>query len=167
MVIGTIEIAGNYVTDNGHALDPKLTRLKSSDSEVEGLRIELNGGQHPFEKKGRLQQAVIELKCDRERSGLEGEEGNEDEKSSDEKEDDKKEEDKDDKDKSDDDKSEDQETKKDDSSRSLRFKSYGQVDEVDVLRLDWLTKYACEDFKDEDGGDSSSSWGFFTWIIIL
>jgi hypothetical protein len=35
----------------------------------------------------------------------------------------------------------------------------------DVLRLEWRTKYACEDAAGNAVG--SKSWGFFTWIILM
>ena len=35
----------------------------------------------------------------------------------------------------------------------------------DVLRLQWRTKYACEDAAGAAAG--SKSWGFFTWIILM
>jgi autophagy-related protein 27 len=34
-----------------------------------------------------------------------------------------------------------------------------------VLRLEWRTKYACEDAAGSAAG--SKSWGFFTWIILM
>ncbi|KAI5299213.1 hypothetical protein KEM56_003416 [Ascosphaera pollenicola] len=167
-VTGTIPIAGNYVSNSGHTLDPKVTRLKSTDSQQEGLNIELHGGQYPFESKiGRKQKAVIQMICDLGRTGLEeagqgspddtdqGKDGQsprnatvnvQEDKSNDE--------------------NKDKDAPK--NAPSLQFISYGPVDEMDVLRLDWITKYACEDYKDEDEQKGkSSSWGFFTWLIIM
>ena len=75
--------------------------------------------------------------------------------------------------------SEDEEDNAPDGEKSsLRFVSYGSSGEdTDVLRLNWLTKYACEDAQNEDGdnGDdgkvgkdrSGSHWGFFTWFLIM
>jgi hypothetical protein len=34
----------------------------------------------------------------------------------------------------------------------------------DVLRLEWRTKYACEDAA---GTAARKSWGFFTWVILM
>ncbi|KAK2733625.1 hypothetical protein FQN55_003307 [Onygenales sp. PD_40] len=147
---GVIPIAGIYPHGPGD-LDPKITRLKSTDSQDEGLRIELHGGRYPFNGKDYKQSVVIEMKCDRERSGLEGDW---DGKSK------KREEEGSGENNPDGNKDEVDETK------SLRFKSYGQVDEQFVLRLDWLTKYACEDYKD-DGDGQSNHWGFFTWLIVI
>lgn len=146
VVSGTFPIAGNYVADSGETLDPKVTRLKSTDVDAEGVKLELHGGRFPFEK-GVKQQAVIEFRCDPDRTGLEKATEAWDKR--------QRREDKD-------------EDGNDGEENSLRFVSYGLVDEVGVLRLDWLTKYACEGYE-EDGDDSNSSshWGFFTWLIIM
>lgn len=62
---------------------------------------------------------------------------------------------------------------KDPGERSLQYVSYGSRDEdTDLLRLLWKTKYACEDYEDDDSDDNGSSgksshWGFFTWFIIM
>ncbi|TKX19314.1 autophagy-related protein 27 [Elsinoe australis] len=150
-----IPLAGDFTASHGRALDPKVTRLKNSasnsDVEKEGLRVEFNGGKYPNTRSGREQKAVIELECDKERTGneevekdavgrvLRREEGEKE--------------------------GEEDEEKK----RSLRFVSYkAEGDEVDVLRVSWRTKYACEDVPVEEGdGDASSGWGFFTWMFII
>lgn len=52
---------------------------------------------------------------------------------------------------------------------SLSFLSYETDpanENTDLLRLEWLTKYACEDQRDKDLEDSKS-WGFFTWFILM
>lgn len=47
------------------------------------------------------------------------------------------------------------------------------ADNMDVLRLTWHTKYACENADDINDGDddgksdSSAGWGFFTWFIVM
>jgi hypothetical protein len=51
----------------------------------------------------------------------------------------------------------------------LRFCGYQQEEEdknkkVQTLRLEWRTKYACEDAPSVDGG---SHWGFFGWFFIV
>ena len=52
--------------------------------------------------------------------------------------------------------------------KSMTFVSYGATDDkTDLLRLNWKTKYACEDYEDDEDASKSSSWGFFTWFIIL
>ena len=57
------------------------------------------------------------------------------------------------------------------SNSSLSFVSYGQVEgkeKLEVLRLDWRTKYACEDYADSDeASEKRSGWGFFTWFILM
>ncbi|KAI5308708.1 hypothetical protein KEM55_005057, partial [Ascosphaera atra] len=169
-ITGTIPIAGNYVTGSGHTLDPKVKRLKSKDSEVEGLRIKLHGGQYPFDSKnGRKQKAVIQMICDPNRTGLEGEPKNDK---------DGKKEQRDEataagshgveaKEEKADDKTPEQD--KPNNGTSLYFVSYEPDDETDVLRLDWYTKYACEDYRDDNGGPAKNkpAWGAFTWIIIV
>jgi hypothetical protein len=165
-VEGVIPIAGNYETSIGKGLEPKFERLKSKDTQTEGLLMEIHGGQ--YAKKN--QKAVIKFECDLDRTGNEGFEAAEgsmvsegvagllDQKGAnatnfgafvkDDPEDDKQ-----------------------DDGKSLIFVSYGAIDEkTDVLRLNWRTKYACEDFEDDDDDDSSrksSHWGFFTWFIIM
>lgn len=136
-----IPIAGNYL--GGGTLDPIYTRLKETDSDVEGVQIELHGGY--WDK--RKQKAVINFECDKSRTGNEGKEGDakgrtvrgrDDEEGND--------------------------------ANSLTFVSYGSVDgkEVtDVLRLNWKTKYACEDFVEEEGDEKKGGWGFFTWFILM
>jgi hypothetical protein len=159
-VEGVIPIAGNYETSNGKGLEPKFSRLKSEDTQKEGLRMELHGGQ--FNKK--KQMAIIEFQCDLDRTGNEGfadvsaraasllgkrgaaamgigslvKDDSEDDIEGD--------------------------------GKSLSFVSYGATDDkTDLLRLNWRTKYACEDYEDDDDGSSnkSSHWGFFTWFIIM
>jgi hypothetical protein len=165
-VEGVIPIAGNYETSTGKGLEPKFERLKSKDTQTEGLLMEIHGGQYA----NKNQKAVIKFECDLDRTGNEGFEAAEgsmvsegvagllDQKGAnatnfgafvkDDPEDDKQ-----------------------DDGKSLIFVSYGAIDEkTDVLRLNWRTKYACEDFEDDDDDDSSrksSHWGFFTWFIIM
>lgn len=164
-VEGVIPIAGNYETSNGKGLEPKFERLKSKDTQTEGLLMEIHGGQ--YAKKN--QKAVIRFECDLDRTGNEGFEAAEgnmvsegaagllDQKGAnatnfralveDDPEDDKQ-----------------------DDGKSLTFVSYGPIDDkTDVLRLNWRTKYACEDFEDDDDESSGkgSHWGFFTWFIIM
>lgn len=186
-----IAIAGALENAGGAQFEHELTRLKSSDSnsdsQKEGLRLVLKGGKHPLTgpvKERKEQKAVIEFLCDQNRKGTEGEWDSEDkyEKASENRrraEDDKK-----GKDEKDDGKKDD--GKKDgdgqDSSiehqlktanASLIWEGYSKEKDVDVLRLTWHTKYACEkrdgnDDKDKDGGDDvSSHWGFFTWFVIM
>jgi hypothetical protein len=134
--------------------DPELKRLKDIDPETEGLRVKLEGGSYKGDgndQKAKKAGAVIEFQCDRERSGLEGLHTI----------------------------AEDLETKErrrraeegdapKGNSSSLQFKSFGPSDDdTYVLRLDWRTKYACDNYEEEKGEGSSQSWGFFTWLIIM
>jgi hypothetical protein len=51
----------------------------------------------------------------------------------------------------------------------------GEEDKADVLKLTWYTKLVCPDSSSPDDGKSgddsdvpsSSSWGFFTWLVII
>ncbi|KAI9675707.1 MAG: hypothetical protein M1817_001074 [Caeruleum heppii] len=161
-VIGAvIPIAGDFVHE-GRALDAKFSRLKTSSSHAdatkEGLRLELHGGMYVK----RRQTAIVELLCDRDRTGWDGEDG-EDKKSRVA----RSARDKEDDDEAGDD--DDDEEGDDDMDRSLRFVSYGPVEEdrkEDVLRLVWHTKYACENTKEEEDA-KGNHWGFFTWLIII
>ncbi len=151
-VTRVIPIAGDFTVNDNRPMDAKYTRLKTSashaDAEKEGIRIEMHGGLYPPSGKDkRKQEAIVEFLCDPDRTGLEEravvrrKEG---------------------------DKDKDEDKDKEDDEKSLRFVGYGPQDDVDVLRLEWLTKYACEGQKDGDkDGKSSGHWGFFTWFIIM
>lgn len=134
-----IPIAGDI---DGRHTDEELKRLKTSDAVAgkEGLRLTLNGGLYDKVK----QQAVVEFICDQDRTGLEGEKGEKGEKET--------------------------EKRETETEKSLKFVSYDTDDkELHVLRLEWKTKYACEVVASDPLPDqgSSSSWGFFTWFIIM
>ncbi len=140
-----IPIAGELKDYGGGSLDAKVTRLKTAesqkDSEREGLRIELNGG---FYAK-RKQMAIVEFICDPERTGLETDLEPED-------------------------KYESGDEKSEVGSPSLTFVKYEKDipdTEVDTLRLEWRTKYACEKQQDDDNMATSGHWGFFTWFLIM
>ncbi|KAF2469793.1 uncharacterized protein BDR25DRAFT_263165 [Lindgomyces ingoldianus] len=164
--INPIDIAGTYRMDNGRTIDAKFSLLRNSkshsDAGREGVRAELHGGRFPFKdnKNGLDQMAIIEFVCDKDRTGLEN-----DEKDDGEKEDDGKDGEKEDSKKL----RRREDSKCEDSDKSLRFCSY-EVEEqekgkkVSVLRLEWRTKYACEDALDDAEG---SHWGFFAWFIII
>ncbi|KAF2828206.1 hypothetical protein CC86DRAFT_465942 [Ophiobolus disseminans] len=171
-----IDIAGTYASQNGRSIDAKFELLRNSKSNAdggrEGVRATLNGGRFPFDdqKKGINQRAIIEFVCDKERDGLEGDEKEggdlEDDKDSDKE-----------KEKDGDDKKEGKLRRREDGGKgkcedndhSLRFCGYQREDEgkdheVGTLRLEWRTKYACEDAPPVDGG---SHWGFFGWFFII
>lgn len=148
----------------GGAKDVEITRLKTDDSEVEGLRVKLTGGHYSNgEKKKKDAGAVIEFICDPALSGLEGL-GEEEPKrlirarAEDE-----------------DGDGEGNDDGEDDGpinngtvpGRSLQFKSFGKADDdTYVLNLNWRTRYACDNYL-EERGSSSSHWGFFTWLIVM
>lgn len=185
LITGIIPIAGEYQrtpksshkNDAGRALDPKVTALQSDgDSRTVGLRVELHGGQYPFvngskndnnnnnnngTSNARKQTAVIDLRCDpsrpRARSLAETTTTLNPTRAG---------------------------TR---NSSDIRFISYRPSEEndknknVDALHLEWKTKYACQDFKGDNGNGNdknndnddkkddqkSSHWGFFTWFVIM
>jgi hypothetical protein len=156
-------IAGDYTLQNHRTIQATWTLLRDSKSNLdagrEGIRGELHGGKYPFDKKdGMDQMAIIEFVCDKERTGLEGDEKDDRDKDEDDTEDEKirRREEGDDTDSS--------------KGKSLKFNSYKEEEldkkTIGVLRLEWRTKYACED-ANEGPGESSGRWGFFTWFIII
>ncbi|OAP64428.1 hypothetical protein AYL99_00400 [Fonsecaea erecta] len=150
-VENVIPVAGNFESSTGASLDPKVSRLKAQDSNSDGLQIELNGGNYNKMK----QKAVIQLTCDKDRTGIEK----------------RKQKKRDGEDDADKDKNKDTDKDGEDqpNSSSLSFVSYGPVegkDKIEVLRLNWRTKYACEDYADSDEA-RKSGWGFFTWFILI
>ena len=174
--ITPISIAGTYKTQSGRDIDANFQLLRdsksNSDAGREGVRAELHGGRLPFDdkKNGVDQQAIIEFVCDKERSGLEG-----DEKDGTEHEDDPKDGDSE-KEQTPDQKEESLQRREDsnkgkceDSDRSLRFCGYETEHVKDktikTLRLEWRTKYACENAP--RGEDASTSMGFFGWFFIM
>lgn len=189
-VTEVIPIAGDLKNHGMGDLDAKITRLKTSDSSAdaqkEGLRIVLRGGHHTVSGQRREQRAVVELLCDAERTGKEGEwdpkddryEPGQDEAGDGEgdaagrrrRQEDGGEdggggggEDGD----GDEEKPEHQLLRPD---SALIFDSYGPMADtanVDVLRLTWHTKYACEGLPDEEYPDNKQHWGFFTWFVIM
>ena len=143
---GVIPIAGQYPTTNGGKLDVQYTRLKTSsshsDSQQEGLRMEMHGGK--YEK--RKQKAVIELLCSKNGDGA-TERRDEDEGSGDEK-------------------TTLKESVDDGQGGRIKLISYEDVEGVDVLRLQWNTKYACENIESENPKESGG-WGFFSWFFFM
>ena len=145
-----IPVAGNYEGSggSGKSLDPHYERLKETDTSSDGLRMVLKGGS--YAKKD--QRAIIEFQCDEDRSGNEGTEEKERRRDGE------------------GDKNKDDDEKK--GMPSLTFVSYGELDDkTDVLRLNWRTKYACEDHadRDDEGGEGGqkAGWGVFTWFILM
>lgn len=115
--------------------------------------MRLWGGQYIDDDKAKKDAgAEIEFQCDPTRSGLEGLTTTEGDPGEDEKT----------KDVGDD--------PNGDKLRSLRFKSFGPSGDntTYLLKLDWKTRYACDDYLgSKKGGSSSSHWGFFTWFIVM
>ena len=129
-------------------MDPEFTRLATIDPETEGVRIKLAGGEYrgdDDEGKKKDAAAVIDFTCDPDRSGLEGLVTEEDSADADEKK---------------------RRRREESKNRSLQFKSFELEDNTYVLRLDWRTRYACDDYQ-RGKQNNSDSWGFFTWMIIM
>lgn len=159
-VVNTIPVVGEYTVSHGRHLESNPTRLKDSDSnaesKTEGVRVEFSGSRYPLsEKKGKEQKAFIEFHCDPEKTGNEGFEETK---------------------RSGDDEVQKSEEGDDelpdplDEGKSLKFISYKEeqvkgAKSADVLRLEWRTKYACENARDTT--TPKSGWGFFTWFIIV
>ncbi|KAJ5764909.1 autophagy protein Atg27 [Penicillium odoratum] len=126
--------------------DPEVTQLKEIDEAQEGVRIKMSGGEYKEEAdaKKKPAAAVIDFQCDPDRSGLEGLANTEDV----------------------------EKRRRDEVSKdpSLQFKSFGPNDDnVYILKLNWRTRYACDNYDggNSGSGDSSKHWGFFTWLIII
>jgi len=158
-VVKTVPVVGEYTASGGPNLESKPTRLKDSDSNAEsrteGVRVEFSGSRYPLKgKKGTEQKAFIEFLCDPEKTGNEGFEEAE---------------------KSGDDEVQKREEGDEelpnplDEGKSLKFLSYKEEKvkgsmNAQVLRLEWRTKYACENARDLP---TKGGWGFFTWFIIV
>lgn len=147
----------------GGSKDPEITRLKKQDPDTEGVRVKLSGGEihEPDSKKtrGKPASAVFEFQCDPDRTGLEGlvEEISDESRRR-----------RRDEDNENDGDGKGDDKPNDDDRRSLRFKSFGPVDDKSyVLRMDWRTRYACENYVREHPKKSGGHWGFFTWLIIM
>lgn len=165
-VEAVIPIAGNLAGHGGKDFDVTATRLKASDSasdsKKEGVKLEMKGGVY----EGREQRAVVEMICDKDRKGDEGEWESEDkydpegEKEKEKREEDKKE-----------GKAEDEvgwpERQLKKENAALIWEGYTRQGDVDTLQVTWYTKYACESSVPGDNTDTSSHWGFFTWLVIL
>jgi autophagy-related protein 27 len=104
----------------------------------------MNGGTYDKRK----QRAVIEFQCDKDRTGNEGNEKANSLRQRD----------------------DNNDNKEVENENSLTFVSYGSVEGkelMDILRLNWKTKYACEDAPDDDNIEKKAGWGFFTWFILM
>ncbi|KAL1877537.1 hypothetical protein VTK73DRAFT_8595 [Phialemonium thermophilum] len=158
-----IPIAGELLERGGKAFEWTAERLSTSksdgggDADKQGVRLTLRGGVY----ERREQRAVIELLCDPERTGLEGEWESETkyEPGGDDEEEKRKQW------REDELGHPEEQLKKKDTA--LLWDSYGPSadGDVDILKLTWYTKHACETGAPVPGRDDS--WGFFTWMVIL
>ena len=114
----------------------------NTDKEKEGVRLEISGG---IDSDGQKQKAIVEFLCDtstrddRRRTLLAAEDEEDDENEED---GDKKGEEVD-----------------DEHGGKLKLVSWDVEEGTKVLRLDWTTKYGCEDVKDDKRGSDSGHWG--------
>ena len=114
----------------------------NADKQKEGVRLEMNGGK---DGDGQKEKAIVEFLCnpssedDRRREMLVAED-------------------------EDDDGTGDDEDKigqevDDGHGGKLKLVSWDVEEGTKVFRLDWTTKYGCEDVKDDGTGSSSGHWG--------
>ena len=153
-IIDTVPIAGQFLHSTGGALDPKWTRLKSSashaDKEKEGVRLEMHGGK---DSDGQKQKAIVEFLCDtsanddRRRHLLVAEEEEDDGNGED--------------------GDKEGEEVDDEHGGKLKFLSWDFEESTKVLRLEWTTKYGCENVKDDKTRSSDGHWGEFLGIQKL
>lgn len=153
-IIDTVPIAGEFSHSIGGALDPKWTRLKSSashaDKEKEGIRLEMHGGK---DSDGQKQKAIVEFVCDNSASDdrrrdllvteeesdpRNGEVGDKEGEEVD-----------------------------DEHGGKLKFISWDVEEGTKVLRLEWTTKYGCENVKDDKTRSNDGHWGKFLEIQEL
>lgn len=186
-------IAGELQQYGGGPLDNEAVYLPTSDSnsdaEKDGVRIVIKGGWHTGSNgQKRQQKAIIEFICDADLEGTEGEWKGEDEyipgddeASEGSASDPAKRDAAEDGDKGEGGGEGDGGDKTDkpvqlgyNGTQALIFNSYSPLDgdkDVDVLRLTWKTKHACQKRDGGDGGSGddspSSHWGFFTWLVIM
>ena len=119
----------------------------NSDAEKEGVRLEMGGGIY----SGKKHKVIVELLCLREEERVRREllrERQEEDSGGDD--------------------GEPQEIKgavDDGKGGTLKFVSFTEAEEG-TLRLQWDTKYACEDARDKENS-GNGHWGFFTWLIIM
>ena len=142
--------------------DVKYTRLKTerkaTPDRVEGVRIEMSGNKY----NGRKQEAIFEMRCkdsDKPEEKLRSR-ADEDDKDGGNQDDDGGNGDGEKKEKSD--------PVDDGKGGTIRYVSYGPLESngaVDVLFVQWDTKYACEDREPDE--ESKKGWGFFTWLFVM
>ncbi|KAJ5378619.1 Autophagy-related protein 27 [Penicillium cosmopolitanum] len=145
----------------GGSKDPQFTRLSEIEgSETEGLRLKISGGSWKGEhndQKAKDAAAVIDFQCDPDRSGLEGLSTKEAQPEDEESEKRRRAED-----------GEGEGDGKKTSDQSLQYKSFApNEDGLYVLKLEWRTRYACDEYQRGKEASSNNHWGFFTWMIII
>ena len=104
--------------------------------------MEMHGGKYDKKK----QKAVIEFLCSKNGDGA-TEKNDEDEGDDDEKKTSK-------------------EIVDDGEGGRIKLLSYEDVEGEGVLRLQWNTKYACENVEGE-APDKAGGWGFFSWFFFM
>lgn len=145
----------------GGSKEPQFTRLSEINPDTEGLRLKIAGGAWRGEhndQKAKDASAEIDFQCDPDRSGLEGISTKESQPEEEAAEEGQK------RRRAEGDENGDGEKA---SEQSLQYKSFGpNEDGVYVLKLEWRTRYACDEY--QKGKEASSNhWGFFTWMIII
>jgi hypothetical protein len=143
------------------------------DEKKEGLRLTLVGG---TTYQQRAQRTVVDFRCNPDMEGTEGEWESIDEyvpkegdKKSERREEDKKDDDKKDDDKKEDESTPEKQLRKDGAAlvwEGYRREKDADGKDIDTLYLTWHTKHACDAAVDEPAKESSS-WGFFTWFVIV
>ena len=145
-IVETVPIAGEFSHSIGGALDPKWTRMKSSasnaDKQKEGIRLEMGGG---TDGDGQKQKAIVEFLCDASTT-----DGGKRDLLVDEDEQDDGHRDKGNK---------EGEEVDDDHGGKLKLISWDVEEGTKVLRLDWITKYGCENAKIDEPGSGGGHWG--------
>lgn len=154
-------LAGDLRDYGGKDLNAKWESLSESDShadsEKEGLRVSMNGGHHKSDGN-RPQKVIVEFICDKDLFGDENLYDPEDKYDGD-----------DGKEKRDETEEPEDGEKEDPAKQpSLKLVKYDKTGvDFDILRLEWKTKFACLDAKDQKDRDPNGHWGFFTWFIIM
>lgn len=149
--IASIGIAGEFGLSSGGSLDPVWRRLKNSDSpadrEKEGVRLSVGGGKYGPKKQKAFVDFICIRKAEERRRELDYRMTAEEEEQP------------------------AAEEVDDGHGGKISFRSWEDEGEAKTLRLDWHTKYACEDAiegnKGSEGGSNKGHWGFFTWFILM
>lgn len=122
----------------------------NADKKKEGIRLEMNGGK---DGDGQKQKAIVEFLCntgarENQRRDLLVAENEEDDGNGETE-------------------AREGEEVDDEHGGRLKLVSWDVEEGTKVLRLDWTTKYGCEDVKDDKTGASSGHWGEFLGLPRL